>query len=256
MKEHVAAYDAEPVPTLDATTPEPTMTTREMKTPDTNPDPENAEGTETHGGAEAPNNVAHPVDAASTTPDPENSEDAEPPRGLLARLAHKYRTIDKRELTIEVLRFLAVGGFAYVVDVVLCNILVYGFFGIPALMHDSPLKAKVVSTVVSMIVAWLGNRLWTYGDRQSGSNLRGIVLFVVVNLVGMIIAVGPLGITWYLLGLRDPISYNISTNIVGIGLAMIFRFYAYRTWVFKDHQDSTGPEVEVVVPLDREPGRG
>ena len=57
---------------------------------------------------------------------------------------------------------------------------------------------------------------------------------MVVNAIGMVITVLPLGVTWYLLNLRDPISYNISTNIVGIALAMAFRFYAYRTWVFKE----------------------
>lgn len=149
-----------------------------------------------------------------------------------------------RTLVVEVFRFLSVGGFAYIVDVGVSNLLVYGFFGIPALMPGSPLKAKIISTVLSVIVAWLGNKLWTYGDRDSGSNVRGFIMFVVVNAIGMVIAVAPLGFTWYILGLRDPISYNISTNVIGIGLAMVFRFYAYRTWVFKDIK-----ETEVVVPL-------
>ena len=72
-------------------------------------------------------------------------------------------------------------------------------------------------------------------------------MFAVVNAIGMVIAVVPLGFTWYILGLRDPISYNLSTNVIGIGLAMIFRFYAYRTWVFKDIT-----ETEVVVPLEED----
>lgn len=152
-----------------------------------------------------------------------------------------------RTLAVEVLRFLSVGGFAYVVDVGVSNLLVYGFYGVPALMPGSPLKAKIISTVLSVIIAWLGNKLWTYGDRDSGSNVRGFIMFAVVNAIGMVIAVAPLGFTWYILALRDPISYNISTNVIGIGLAMVFRFYAYRTWVFKDIT-----ETEVVVPLTSE----
>ena len=139
-----------------------------------------------------------------------------------------------RSLLVEVMRFLMVGGAGYIVDVGLSNLLVYGFLGIPATMPGSPVKAKIISTVASVIVAWLGNKLWTYGDRTTGSNVRGFILFVVVNAIGMVITVLPLGVTWYLLNLRDPISYNISTNIVGIALAMAFRFYAYRTWVFKE----------------------
>ncbi|GAA4282947.1 hypothetical protein GCM10022261_04780 [Brevibacterium daeguense] len=148
-----------------------------------------------------------------------------------------------RIFAVEVFRFLTVGGLGYIVDVGLSNLLVYGFFGlVPAVMPGSPLKAKIISTIASVVVAWLGNRLWTYGDRHVGSNLRGMTLFFVVNAIGMVIAVLPLGFTWYVLELRDPVSYNISTNIIGIGLAMIFRFYAYRTWVFKKR-----PQVETVV---------
>lgn len=142
-----------------------------------------------------------------------------------------------RSLFVEVFRFLMVGGAGYIVDVGLSNLLVYGFFGIPAAMPGSPVKAKIISTVVSVIVAWLGNKLWTYGDRETGSNVRGFVLFVIVNAIGMVITVIPLGVTWYMLNLRDPLSYNISTNIIGIALAMVFRFYAYRTWVFKESED-------------------
>ena len=60
------------------------------------------------------------------------------------------------------------------------------------------------------------------------------------------IVVAPLGVTWYLLGLHDPVSYNISTNVIGIGLAMVFRFWAYRTWVFPDRGEQD-PAAEVVV---------
>lgn len=164
---------------------------------------------------------------------------------MINRLPSRWRT-----LAAEVFRFLMVGGLGYIVDVGLSNLLVYGFgpFGIPALMSDSPLKAKIISTIASVVVAWLGNRLWTYSDRQVGSNLRGITLFFVVNAIGMVIAVLPLGVTWYLLGLRDPISYNISTNVIGIGLAMVFRFYAYRTWVFKKHPKAETIELDIIVP--------
>ncbi len=164
---------------------------------------------------------------------------------MIDRVPPRWRT-----LAAEVFRFLMVGGLGYIVDVGLSNLLVYGFgpFGISALMSESPLKAKIVSTIASVIVAWLGNRLWTYSDRQVGSNLRGMTLFFVVNAIGMVIAVLPLGVTWYLLGLRDPISYNISTNIIGIGLAMVFRFYAYRTWVFKKHPKAETIELDIIVP--------
>ena len=153
---------------------------------------------------------------------------------------------DGRRLFREVLSFLSVGGIAFLVDVGLSNLLLFGFLGVPAVLAGSPVKAKVVSTIVSMAVAWVGNRFLTYGQRDSGSALTGMWKFVVVNLIGMVIVVAPLGVTWYLLGLRDPLSYNISTNVIGIGLAMVFRFWAYRTWVFPD-RGREDPAAEVVV---------
>lgn len=151
-----------------------------------------------------------------------------------------------RRLAVEAFKFLAVGGLGYIVDVGLSNLLAYGLGPIPALLEGSPIKSKIISTILAMVVVWLGNKLWTYGDRTTSSNMRGVVLFVAVNLAGMIITVIPLGVTWYLLDMRDQLSYNISTNVIGIGLAMVFRFYAYRTWVFKDEN----PDTEVVVPME------
>lgn len=144
------------------------------------------------------------------------------------------RWVRLRRFVREVLSFLSVGGISYIVDVGLSNLLLFGFAGIPALLDGSPIKAKVVSTLVSVAVAWLGNRFLTYGGRDSGSEFSTIWKFAVANAIGMVIVVAPLGVTWYLLEMRDPVTYNISTNIVGIGLAMVFRFWAYRTWVFPD----------------------
>ena len=155
-----------------------------------------------------------------------------------------------RRLAGEAFKFLTVGGLGYIVDVGLSNVLAYGLGPVPALLDGSPIKAKIVSTIISMVVVWLGNKLWTYGDRTTDSNLRGILLFIAVIVAGMIISVIPLGVTWYLLDMHDQLTYNISTNIIGVGLAMIFRFYAYRTWVFKE----AAPAAEVVVEMD-EPSR-
>lgn len=129
-------------------------------------------------------------------------------------------------------RFLAVGGLAYLVDVGLSNYLVFAFDGQgPLVAH--PLTAKVISTSASMVVAWLGNRAWTFGTRKKGSKRREIALFLLVNIVSMFLALAPLGVTWHILGLRDALSYNLSTNVLGMALAMTFRFLAYRTWVFR-----------------------
>lgn len=134
-------------------------------------------------------------------------------------------------LVREALKFGVVGALAYVVDVTLFNLLRYA--GDDPLLADRPLTAKVVSVSVATLVSWLGNRYWTFhrrGRRASISSELG--LFVVVNGVGMLIALLCLATSHYVLGLTSPVADNISANVVGLALGTAFRFWAYRTLVF------------------------
>src|ERR1039457_5355831 len=49
--------------------------------------------------------------------------------------------------------------------------------------------------------------------------------------VGLMVALGGIAITAYGLGLHSQLSYNIA-QFLGTGLATLFRFWAYRKWVF------------------------
>ena len=129
----------------------------------------------------------------------------------------------------ELLRFGTVGGVAFVVDTGLFNLL---RFGPGDLLADKPLTAKVLSVAVATIVAWLGNRYWTFSDRKTQTQLREFIGFVVVNIGGMGIALGCLWFSHYVLDLRSPLADNISANGVGLVLGMVFRYLAYRTFVF------------------------
>lgn len=129
----------------------------------------------------------------------------------------------------ELLRFGTVGGVAFVVDTGLFNLLRFGPGG---LLDDKPLTAKVVSVAVATMVAWLGNRYWTFAERRTETHLRELFGFVVVNIGGMAIALGCLWFSHYVLDLRSPLADNISANGVGLVLGMVFRYLAYRTFVF------------------------
>ena len=129
----------------------------------------------------------------------------------------------------ELARFGSVGAAAYVVDLGLFNLL---RFGPGDLLGHKPLTAKVVSVAVSTMVAWLGNRYWTFSDRRSSSRGRELAGFVVVNLGGMVIAVGCLAFSHYVLGLTSGLADNISANGVGLILGTAFRYVCYRQLVF------------------------
>lgn len=130
----------------------------------------------------------------------------------------------------EVSKFLTVGAVAYVVDVGLFNLL--RFAGEGAVLSEKPLTAKAISTIAAILVAYFGNKTWTYGDRAGHRFSKEIVLFFVINGAAMLLSLGCLAISHYVLGLDSPLADNISANIIGIGLGTIFRFYCYRRFVF------------------------
>ena len=130
---------------------------------------------------------------------------------------------------LELVRFCAVGGTAFVVDVGLFNVL---RFGPGELLGEKPLTAKVISVTASVLVAWLGNRYWTFSGSRRDSRGRELTLFVLVNIGGMVIAVGCLAVSHYLLGLTSPLADNVAANGVGLVLGTAFRYLCYRYLVF------------------------
>ena len=63
---------------------------------------------------------------------------------------------------------------------------------------------------------------------------REYMLFFGLNAVGLTIALSCLGISHYLLGFTSPLADNISANVVGMALGTVFRFWAYRRFVFTE----------------------
>jgi putative flippase GtrA len=81
------------------------------------------------------------------------------------------------------------------------------------------------------VFAFLGNKLWAFRHRRGSHWGRESVLFFVFNGIGLLIQLGVVGVATHALGLNDKFSYNVA-NIIGIGVATIFRLYCYRRWVF------------------------
>lgn len=127
--------------------------------------------------------------------------------------------------------FGTVGAIGYVTDLVVFNLLRYA--GEPGLFADQPLTAKLISSAVALLVTYLGNKHWTWRGRSCESQHREIVLFVMFNIIGMAIALGCLGMSHYVLGFTSPLADNIAANIVGVSLGGLFRFWTYRTYVFR-----------------------
>jgi putative flippase GtrA len=135
-----------------------------------------------------------------------------------------------RRLAHEVFKFGVVGAIGFVVDVTVFNLLRYAGDG---LLEQKPLTAKGISVAIATIFTYAGNRHWTWSHRARSGARREVTLFLVFNGLGMLIAIACLATSHYLLGLRSPLADNVSANGVGLALGMLFRFWSYRTFVFK-----------------------
>ena len=158
-----------------------------------------------------------------------------PDSALIAAPVRGPRIASARARIGELARFGSVGALAYVVDVGLMNLL---RFGPGEILGAKPLTAKVVSVAVATMVAWLGNRYWTFSDRRSSSRGRELAGFALVNVGGMVIAVGCLWFSHYVLDLTSPLADNVSANLVGLVLGTAFRYLAYRRFVFNNVPDA------------------
>ena len=139
----------------------------------------------------------------------------------------------------EMLKFGVVGAVAFVIDLGGYNLLVFGphLLGMigegdtTGLLSGKPITARIITATVATLVAWIGNRLWTFRHRRNRRAAHELGLFVGFNLVAMVMAVVCLGFSRYVLDLHTQLADNIA-NLVGIGLGTLFRFWAYRRYVF------------------------
>jgi len=132
-------------------------------------------------------------------------------------------------LVHELGKFGVVGAIAYVIDLIIFNA-VYP--------HSNIYLAQVVSGSIATTAAFFGNRHWTWRDRERTGLGREYGLYFGFNVVGMLIALacaficdGILGHYWPDI-FRTQLAANIATKGFGLVLGTMFRFWAYRRFVF------------------------
>ncbi|MER5495492.1 GtrA family protein [Streptomyces sp. NPDC002454] len=130
-----------------------------------------------------------------------------------------------RQLWREVLKFGAVGGAGIVVNLLVFNLV--------RTVSDLPVvRAGIIATMVAIAFNYVGFRYFTYRDRDKSGRTREMGLFLLFSAVGLVIENGILYTATYGFGWDTPLQSNFF-KFFGIGVATLFRFWSYRTWVFR-----------------------
>lgn len=143
-----------------------------------------------------------------------------------------------RALLTQFTRFGLVGAVGLVVDLGIFNLLRLTVLS-PDELHEGPVIAKLISTAVAICVNWIGNRFWTFREHRGRRVLREGIEFALVSVGGMLIGLGCLWISHYVLGFTSVLADNISSNVIGLALGTAFRFALYRSWVFAPRRGET-----------------
>ncbi|WP_460947319.1 GtrA family protein [Okibacterium endophyticum] len=148
-----------------------------------------------------------------------------------------------RPLAAQVVRFGLVGAVGLVVDVCLFNLLRATLLA-PDEVTGGVMIAKAVSTLVAILVNWVGNRRWVFAAGRTSRPGREGMQFLAASVLGMAV---PLMCLWFsrdVLGLTSAVADNIASNVVGLALGSVFRFALYRSWVFSSRGVASIPARE------------
>jgi putative flippase GtrA len=138
------------------------------------------------------------------------------PSGLQGRIKGIYR---------EVAKFGAVGGVGVLVNIAVFNLVRHA-------TNLQVVRASIVATVVSIAFNYIGFRYFTYRDREKTGRTKELGLFLFFSAIGLVIENGVLFVATYGMDWDSPLQSNVF-KFVGIGVATLFRFWSYRSWVFK-----------------------
>ncbi|MEU4241880.1 GtrA family protein [Actinoplanes sp. NPDC026619] len=138
----------------------------------------------------------------------------------------------------EAAKFLLVGGACFLATTVVNYALKL------TVLHQKPVIALAFATVLATILSYVLNREWSFRARGGRERHHEAALFFAVSAVGIVLQVIPLWVSRYVLLLRVPdvsrpvqeIADFVSGLILGTLIAMAFRLWAFKRWVFPHPQ--------------------
>ena len=153
---------------------------------------------------------------------------------LIRRVPEPFRSFALKHR--ELVKFAVVGGTCFVIDTVI-------FLALKTtVLATHPVTAKIIATLIATIVSYILNREWSFRTRGGRERPHEAALFFLVSGVGVALNSVPLWVSRYVLLLDHDhlspfgvqVADFISAQIVGTLLAMAFRWWAFKRFVFPD----------------------
>jgi putative flippase GtrA len=153
---------------------------------------------------------------------------------VLARVPEPLRSVLVKHR--ELLKFGIVGGTTFIIDNAIWFALKF------TILESKPITAKAIAVIIATIVSYILNREWSFRTRGGRETHHEAALFFLVSGCAVVINLIPPWISRYWLDLEVPhvtrfvqeIADFTSGSIIGMLLAMFFRFWGFKRWVFPD----------------------
>ncbi|EHR49186.1 putative membrane protein [Saccharomonospora marina XMU15] len=136
----------------------------------------------------------------------------------------------------ELLKFAVVGGTTFVVDNGIWYLLKL------TVLEAKPTTAKGIAIIIATIVSYVLNREWSFRTRGGRERPHEAALFFLVSGVAVVVNLIPLYASRNVFNLEVPhvsllvqeVADFASGSVLGMLLAMAFRFWGFKRWVFPD----------------------
>jgi putative flippase GtrA len=150
-----------------------------------------------------------------------------------------------REHRVELTKFAVVGVAGVFVNLATFNLLRLGPLAPDAEVAggaDRVVTAKIIATLVTIVLAWVAHRLWTFRDQRTQRRGRELALFGLVNAVALGVEAATVALSHHGLGYTSLMADNVA-SLIGIGLGTITRYIGYKLLVFRGITVAATPEV-------------